>query len=137
MIIGIDPQWERIEYEHIPWRRPKDFHRFALPLDIGIASIVYDDHTSGKSDIKNFEYAMSGAASIAQNVPLYNKSVIHGETGLLAGSPAEFLLQVKLLASDAKLRERLRDNMVQYIREERLMTDPRNLAEWQAAINGT
>ena len=124
--------WSAIEYTHIPWSNT--FRGTALPLDIGLAPLLVNDHTLGKSDIKIMEYALSGAASIAQNCLVYNRTFTHGESALLAGSSDDYLHQTAALIKDADLRKRLVDNTMQYIREERLLEN--NKQEWREAVYG-
>jgi glycosyltransferase involved in cell wall biosynthesis len=127
-------QWRKVEAFHVPWRQPSKYERFALPLDIGLCPLRTDEMTLGKSDVKALEYGISGAAVVAQNNTVYNKTLIHGETALLAGSPQEMLKHTALLMKDENLRERLVANLQQYIREERSEFQMRQ--EWMAAISG-
>lgn len=112
-------QWGKVGYEHIPWIKPADYHRASLPLDIGLAPLLDNISTRGKSDVKFLEYTMSGAATIAQNTVIYQDTIVHGETGLLVGSPREMMEAVDLLVKNETLRERLVRNAQQYVREER------------------
>ena len=148
VFIGIDPRysmikpseyeiktrqhWWEIEFTQIPWS--DTFRGFAMPLDIGFAPLVVNASSLGKSDIKGMEYALSGAACIAHNCLVYNRTYIHGETALLAGSPSEYVAQLKALIHTKSLRKRLVDNMNQYIREERLLEN--NKQEWLEAVYG-
>ena len=145
VFVGINPRnlnpkyrqskkdWTRIGYTHVPWR-VEGFRGAALPIDIGLAPLVVNDHTLGKSDIKIMEYGLSGAATVAQNCLVYNKTFVHGETCLLAGSPADYVRQLRTLVDSHSLRERLVANTNQYIREDRLLSN--NTKEWAEAIYG-
>lgn len=126
--------WKRVGFKHIPWRQPEKFERFALPLDIGLCPLVTNTTTLGKSDVKAIEYTISGAAVVAQNNAVYNRTWIHGETALLAGSPSEMIDAVALLMRDEKLRQRLVANAQQYVREERGLKQMQT--EWMEAIKG-
>jgi glycosyltransferase involved in cell wall biosynthesis len=86
----------------------------------------------GKSDVKAVEYAISGAAVVAQNNEVYNRTWVHGETALLVGSPQEMLQAVDLLVRDENLRLRLIENARQYVREERGLKQLQD--EWGAAV---
>jgi hypothetical protein len=125
-------EWQ-VPYTHIPWRN-NDFRGTPLPLDIGLAPIVVDHHTLGKSDIKWLEYGLSGAASVLQNCLVYNQTAVHGETALLANGPAEFALRMRELIHSPELRERLTKNTMQYINEERLLS--KNAEEWRSVVVG-
>ena len=67
-------------------------------------------------------------------VVVYNKTLIHGETALLAGGPQEMLEMTELLMKDENLRLRLVANLQQYIREERCEKQMKE--EWLSAIAG-
>ena len=82
--------------------------------------------------MKFLEYTMSGAVTIASNIEVYNRSVIHGETGLLANSPQEFADRLYDLIKSPALRRRLLANAEQYVREER--TIDKHAHEWREAI---
>jgi hypothetical protein len=125
--------WERVGHTHIPWRRMDGESRIQIPLDIGLCPLLSNAFTFGKSDVKFLEYTIAGAACIAQNNLVYNRTVIHGETGLLVGGPQEMLEAVELLARDENLRQRLVTNAQQYVREERGEKQIR--AEWTAALD--
>jgi glycosyltransferase involved in cell wall biosynthesis len=112
-------QWEKIKFETTPWKKFEGTRRLALPFDIGLCPLLTNEFTLGKSDIKAVEYTIAGAAVIAQNNSVYNKTWKHGETALLVGSPNEMLEAVKTLVSDPELRSRLVENARQYVREER------------------
>lgn len=135
VIIGHDPEWgDKLKYTHVPWQDPKEYRRVALPLDIGLAPLLSNSHTFGKSDIKGMEYLLSGAAPILQNNLVYNQTFKHGETALLAGSPDEFWFSVQQLANDTSLRERIVAQGNQYIQEERMISQHRK--EWDEAVFG-
>jgi glycosyltransferase involved in cell wall biosynthesis len=127
-------RWSEIDFKHIPWQPPKKHHRFSLPLDIGLCPLLRNHHTLGKSDVKFLEYTISGAATIAMNNEVYNRTMIHGETGILCNSPWEMRYWTEKLIFDEKLRLELVANAQQYVREERGGKQMRQ--EWMEAING-
>lgn len=127
-------QWRKVGFKHTPWVDPADYRRQGLPLDIGLCPLLTNDHTLGKSDVKAVEYTISGAAVVAQNNPVYNRTWVHGETALLVGGPQEMLEAVELLIRKPKLRERLVENARQYVREQR--GDKQLKEEWSVAIAG-
>ena len=135
VLIGHDPKWRHLmEYTYIPWQKPEEYRRMALPLDIGLAPLVVNNHTLGKSDIKAMEYLLSGAVPVVQNCEVYNRTFKHGETAWLAGSPEEYWLAVQRLVNDPKLRRDLVERGNQYIHEERMIEQHRS--EWEEAILG-
>lgn len=139
VFMGLDPSrhdrtWKDFlgDYTHIPWCAPEDYHKNQIPFDIGLAPLLTNRHTLGKSDIKFLEYAMSGVAIVAQNNAVYNRTIKHGETGLLAGGPDEMAYAMAALIKDARLRKRLVESARQYVMEERTIDG--NLSEWSDAI---
>ncbi len=127
-------QWKKVGHRYIPWVRPDEYHRAALPLDIGLCPLLSNHHTLGKSDCKFGEYTFSGAATIAQNNEVYSRTIVHGETGLLVGSPQAMLDAVDLLIKNPRLREDLVANARRYWEEERGVKQMRE--EWMDAVTG-
>lgn len=127
-------QWKKVNHEVVEWKRLEGTRRLALPLDIGLCPLLYNDFTLGKSDIKAVEYTIAGAAVIAQSHPVYTKHWKHEETCLLAGSPSEFIDATKRLIRDPKLRRELIGNAQEYVRNERDIT--KHADEWRAAVLG-
>jgi hypothetical protein len=146
VFVGIDPaninpiyrrntkkvDWNRIDYTHIPWTNT--YRGTALPLDIGFAPLVVDQHTLCKSDIKALEYCLSGAACVAQNCLVYNRTLKSEEHVLFANSPMEFVHQMRRLIKDEELRRSLVEGTRQYIADERMLMD--NKKEWEEAVLG-
>ena len=144
VFVGIDPaninpkyrrskkSWGSIDYTHIPWTN--DFRGTALPLDIGFCPLLVDEHTLCKSDIKVLEYGLSGAAAVAQNCLVYNRTLTHEENVLFANSPAEFVHQMRRLIKNPSLRESLVAGCREYIETERMLMD--NAQEWKDAVYG-
>lgn len=124
--------WASVITRHVPWIDPSEYHRRALPFDIGLAPLELNDHTLGKSDIKAIEYAMSGAVPVLQSHPVYTAEWRHNETCLMAGSPWEFKDCVRELVNSRSLRERLVSGAQQYVREER--SNEAIKREWGEAV---
>jgi glycosyltransferase involved in cell wall biosynthesis len=131
------PGWLRLashrRFRHIPWVDPEEYGRPALPLDVGLIPLHWSTMSAGKSDVKAIEYTISGAAVVAQNVPIYSDTWKHGETCLLAGSKLDFLREATRLVKDESLRERLVRAAREYVRSER--GTKRIKEEWGAALN--
>ena len=139
VLIGLDPaihdrRWAEFlgDYTHVPLMEAEEYHRHYLNIDIGLAPLVMNRHTLGKSDVKALEYAMSGAAIVAQNNPVYNTNWKHDETCLLAGGPDEMALCVQRLIRDRKKRVELAQAAKEYVLSER--TIQRNIGEWEQAL---
>ncbi len=143
--------WRRLNNRVIPWVAPKRYQRISLPLDIGLAPLLHNEFTLGKSDVKSLEYLIAGAAPIVQNMPVYGREWVHGENCLKAsgmetalgtrpnGSRKKapkfgFPEAVQLLVRDTALREGIVQRGQQYVREYR---GTRQLQkEWGHAISG-
>ena len=125
-------QWEKVGFETVPWKKFEGTKRLALPFDIGLCPLMTNEFTLGKSDCKFLEYTIAGAATIAQNNSVYNRTIKHGETGLLVGSPNEMLEAVKTLVTNPDLRQSLVENARQYVREER--GEKQLKEEWGAVL---
>jgi glycosyltransferase involved in cell wall biosynthesis len=124
--------WSVILTDQIPWVDPEEYHRTALPIDIGLCPLERNDHTLGKSDVKWLEYTMSGAATIASSGTVY-RDIVHGETGILAGSPDEFTYWTKELCRNHALREELVANAREHVCANRTL-QVQGKEEWGAAL---
>lgn len=150
VIIGYDPRWHPqcavagisglrrgdefgFPYTLIPWIDPAEFERpkATWPLDVALAPLELTTFNLGKSDVKFLEYAMSGAATVASNLPVY-QSIRHGETGFLAGSPEELLRWTQELCTNERLRRELAAAAREYVLAERLIAQ--HAHEWEEAI---
>jgi len=127
-------QWKKVGASIVPWVKMDGTRRLALPLDIGLSPLLTNGFTLGKSDIKNVEYTIAGAAVICQSHPVYTKHWKHEETCLLAGSPHEFIEATRRLIRDPKLRRELVANAQAYVREERDIV--KRAGEWREAVLG-
>jgi glycosyltransferase involved in cell wall biosynthesis len=127
--------WAKVVTKHIRWVEPEAYHRAALPLDVGIAPLRSDGFTAGKSDVKMIEYAISGAAGVCANIPVYNTAGWrHNVNCLMANSPREYAEQTLRLIRDPKLRFELvsaAQEMIATERNESVME-----REWRAALDG-
>lgn len=81
--------------------------------DIGIAPLVNNEFTRGKSHIKWMEYAMCKLPCVASKVyPYYKginglKTIEDGKTGMLAIDNLDFYKKLKILIDDPELRVRM------------------------------
>lgn len=127
-------QWKKVGATNVPWRKLDGTTRMALPLDIGLCPLLYNQFTLGKSDIKAVEYTISGAAVVCQSHPVYTRHWKHEETCLLAGSPNEFIEATKRLIRDPELRRSLVVAAQEYVRTERDIT--KHADTWREAVLG-
>lgn len=126
-------KWGLIVDRHQRWIAPDEYHRAALPLDIGIAPLMVNDFTLGKSDVKLLEHTISGAASICSNHPIYNTSGwVHEKNCLMAGSPRELAEATIRLIRNPSLRSDLVAAAQDYVFNER--SEVQMKKEWEAAV---
>jgi glycosyltransferase involved in cell wall biosynthesis len=112
------------EFRHVnkiyfDWLPLKDFYRLAKSVDIMIAPACEEDleylvppeqrrvHLDSKSPVK---YTIAGAVSIpciASPIKEYSDAICHGENGLIAQDPREFLMYINMLRDNKELRENI------------------------------
>jgi len=127
--------WKKVVSRHIPWVASTEYHRAALPLDIGIAPLRADSFTLGRSDSKLLEYAISGVAIVCSNLPPYNTAGWkNGVNCLMASTQEDFAHAVVRLVRDAKLRYELVTAAQEMVAAER--GDDAIRREWTDAIAG-
>lgn len=127
--------WKEAVTKATRWIEPHEYHRAAMPLDIGLAPLRGDSFTLGKSDVKAIEYTISGAAVVCANIPVYNRRFWKHEVNcLMANSPEEYAFQTQRLIRDPKLRYELVTAAQEMVLNERGLKQMRE--EWSAAING-
>jgi glycosyltransferase involved in cell wall biosynthesis len=75
--------------------------------DIGISWLPDDPWSLGKCGLKVLQYMAAGLPVVANPVGMNREMVVHGETGLLASSPAQWSAAIAKLAADPALRARM------------------------------
>lgn len=75
--------------------------------DIGISWLPDDPWSLGKCGLKVLQYMAAGLPVVANPVGMNREMVIHGKTGFLASTPAQWAQAVANLAADPALRARL------------------------------
>lgn len=97
---------DRIEWRaFVPHDRlPEEMARF----DINLAPLeIANPFVEAKSELKFFEAAICDVPTIASPTGPYRRAMIHGETGFLASSPAEWSAALEALVRDQALRRRV------------------------------
>lgn len=100
-----------------------EYRKFLPTLDIGLAPLLPSEYNRCRSDVKFLEYASHGVAGIYANLEPYRESVSHGATGLLYRTETEFIEHLDALASDERVRQRIRRQAYEYVSRERRMRD--------------
>lgn len=101
--------------------------------DIALAPLADTPFNRAKSDIKFLDYAGLGAPGVYSDLPVYSRSVRHGETGLLAdNSPASWAAALGRLIAEPALGRELAANAQRYLYSERVLAV--RAGEWTAAL---
>ena len=90
-------RWFRID------RYPKAIAK--LGFDIGLAPLVDNNFTRGKSNLRKLEYGALGIPVIAADVGHFAQTVQHGKDGFLYRTPEEFKKALETLAFNKPLRQ--------------------------------
>lgn len=104
-----------------------------LRWDFAIAPLVDSTFTQSKSDIKFLDYAVQGIPAIFSDVPAYQGTIQHLETGLLAQSSHDSWLKwLERMVVDSELRLKLACNAHAYVWEKRMLET--KAGNWAKAI---
>ena len=75
--------------------------------DIGISWLPDDQWSRGKCGLKVLQYMAAGLPVVANPVGMNRRMVVHGRTGLLATTPAQWAAAIRRLAGQPRLRQRM------------------------------
>ena len=89
-----------------PWSSGTEASDLA-DTDIGISWLCDDLWGQGKCGLKVLQYMAAGLPVVANAVGVHRQMVVHGETGFLADTPAEWAEAVSQLAGDPSLRQKM------------------------------
>lgn len=106
-------------HHQIEWREkvplenlPDEYARF----DINIAPLEAGNrYCDAKSELKFFEAALAGVPTVASPSRPFADAIIHGQTGFLATSTAEWLTAFRQLLSNRELRWSIADRAYQQV----------------------
>jgi glycosyltransferase involved in cell wall biosynthesis len=94
--------------EFLPWANSID--GYYLPLTtwhVALAPLVDDDFNRAKSPLKALEAAAFGVPVVAGDAGPYRDFVVHGETGFLCRSDADWMKALRTLGQDEELRREM------------------------------
>ncbi len=89
-----------------PWSEATEAAEIAA-ADVGVSWVPDDLWSRGKCGLKVLQYMAAGLPVVANPVGVQAEMVRHGENGLLARTPAEWVAALRQLAADADLRRRM------------------------------
>jgi glycosyltransferase involved in cell wall biosynthesis len=105
-----------------PWERQTSAYLRALSMDVGIAPLADTAFNRGKSGVKALEYGALGIPAVVQDVPQYRATVLDGQTGFLASTPAQWLAAMDELWRDPARRIEVGSAAREYVRENHTMS---------------
>lgn len=99
--------------------------------EIALMPLEPNPHTDAKSAIKFFEAAAMGAVAVGLG-KIYQQTIIHEQTGLVADSPKAFAQHIAELALDYSRRETIRGQAHRWLQENNLLIH--HLQLWREAL---
>jgi glycosyltransferase involved in cell wall biosynthesis len=69
---------------HLPFMDYLDLQQEMAKVDLNLIALQSNTFTHCKSELKYFEAALVGTPSIATDVPVYQRAIVHGQNGYLA-----------------------------------------------------
>jgi glycosyltransferase involved in cell wall biosynthesis len=99
------PALEEIPFAWRPWS-PKTEAEEIAGFDIGIMPMPDEPWAYGKCAMKALLYMASGVPTICEAIGANRDVIRHGENGLLAATPKEWIAHLETLIDDASLRVR-------------------------------
>ena len=100
------PSFKHLPVVACPWGGAREAIDLATG-DVGISWIPDDLWSRGKCGLKLLQYAAAGLPAVANPVGVHPEMIRHGETGLLATTPEQWIDAVTTLVNDAELRARM------------------------------
>lgn len=82
----------------------------AMNLDIGLAPLRDTPLNQCRSPVKYFDYALTGAVTVATRGTVFDEVIHQGENGFLCSTPDEWFTVLSGLIEDAGLRKRIAKN---------------------------
>jgi len=106
VISNREPLLPGIPYQWRSWSPETEVEELSK-FDIGIMPMPDEEWARGKCALKALQYMASGIPTICSSIGANREVIQHGENGLLAGTPDEWLSQLENLIDDADLRSSL------------------------------
>lgn len=91
--------------------------RYLVGSDIGLAPLPDNNFTKGKCGFKILQYQAAGLATVASPVGVNAELVEPGQTGFHAVDEGQWIEKIQTLVTDAQLRESMRTNSLQTVKD--------------------
>lgn len=104
----LEKTFDGVQNTFVPWTAEHEARDLGEG-DVGIMPLDDTPYSRGKCACKALQYMAAGRPTILAPVGVNNDVVTHGENGLFASTEAEWLEQLRRVANDADLRQRLRE----------------------------
>ncbi len=126
---GLEPPPGLREHPSVEWIpvRMGDYPGFAAyfsaqKCDIFIAPLQDNLFNCCKSNLKFLEYSALATPGVYSRIAPYQRVVVHGQNGFLAGEPNEWIDCLRLLIEDASLRIRMGNEALATLRSQWLLS---------------
>jgi hypothetical protein len=108
---------KNVKFFHVPFYPPVMYPLLmqSLGIDIGLAPLKNNEFNHSKSCVKFYEYASTGAVTLASNVLPYNKEVNY----LTKNNVKDWVKKLDKLITDEKFRNNLKEKQSQWVKENR------------------
>lgn len=93
------------------------YRLMSLQADIGIIPLANLPFNQYKSAVKWYENSAIGMPSVVSNITPYREVVEDGVTAMAYNNPKDFYNKMKLLLTDAKLRQQIGNNAYKWVRK--------------------
>lgn len=118
-VVGLDPDWD-FPYTHFGFTPSVASYRRVLSRwSVGLAPIVENDVTRGKSDLKWLEFTMCGAALVASDVEAYKR--VPDDSIIRVDDAEGFAGAVGDLLHDERERRRMVRSSAFHVKRDRLV----------------
>lgn len=131
-LLGLDPNWD-FSYTHIGFTPSVAAYRRVLSRwSVGVAPVIDNDLTRGKSDLKWLEFTMSGAALVASDSEAYRR--VPNDCLVRVEDPDCFADGVLSLLRDESGRRSMVRRSMRIIEQDRLVTNEGLRSRYNTAL---
>jgi O-antigen biosynthesis protein len=107
------------------------FSKLCRSSDIGIAPLYDCAFNKAKSDLKILQYGIASLCCVASPIS-YGKTIIHGETGLLAETSDDWYQAINSLINNETQRKSFGTALNHYVKTNRMLEN--NIDKWKSVL---